>query len=66
MNAENVAQLLAATVAPERELAQKAEQQLEEMQKVFYESGTWYLSPKNSILTQSSDNLGVKNFNFKS
>lgn len=40
MNAENVAQLLAATVAPERELAQKAEQQLEEMQKVFYESGT--------------------------
>ena len=36
MNAENVAQLLAATVAPERELAQKAEQQLEEMQKVFY------------------------------
>ena len=35
MNAENVAQLLAATVAPERELAQKAEQQLEEMQKVL-------------------------------
>ena len=35
MNAENVAKMLAATVAPERELAAQAEAQLEEMQKVI-------------------------------
>ncbi len=35
MNAENVAKMLAATVAPERELATQAEAQLEEMQKVI-------------------------------
>lgn len=34
MNAENVAKLLAATVAPERDLAVQAEKQLDEMQKV--------------------------------
>ncbi|CBY39595.1 unnamed protein product [Oikopleura dioica] len=35
MNAENVAKMLAATVAPERELATQAEAQLEEMQKII-------------------------------
>lgn len=34
MNAENVAKMLAATVAPERDVAQQAEAKLEEMQKV--------------------------------
>jgi len=34
MNADNVAKLLAATVAPERDLAVQAEKQLDEMQKV--------------------------------
>jgi hypothetical protein len=35
MDQENVSKLLAATVAPERELAQQAEKTLAEMQKVI-------------------------------
>ena len=59
MNAENVAQLLAATVAPERELAQKAEQQLEEMQKVFIlilKLATFFA--KNVVLTPTVSGFG--------
>lgn len=65
MNAENVGRLLAATVAPERDLANQAEAKLEEMQKIIGFPGMLLQIVMNESADQSVKQAGaimLKNF----